>query len=165
MRASGPGGQNVNKVATAVMLRFDLHGGTCLPTDVRTRLERLAGKRLSQEGVLVITARRHRTQERNRAEALAALVHLVRRASVPPVKRVPTRPSKASVTTRLETKATARPHQGRPEPRLGRRIDRRSPSRQFMFGREGSPRTQSSPSARTISTTASADRIVSAMRR
>lgn len=105
MRASGPGGQNVNKVATAVMLRFDLHGATCLPTDVRVRLERLAGKRLSQEGVLVITARRHRTQERNRAEALAALVHLVRRASVPPVKRVPTRRSKASVTAQLETKA------------------------------------------------------------
>jgi ribosome-associated protein len=105
MRASGPGGQNVNKVATAVMLRFDMHGGTCLPTDVRTRLERLAGKRLSQEGVLVITARRHRTQERNRAEALAALVHLIRRASVPPVRRVPTRPSRTSIATRLESKA------------------------------------------------------------
>jgi ribosome-associated protein len=105
MRASGPGGQNVNKVATAVMLRFEMHGATCLPSDVRTRLQRLAGKRLSQEGVLVITARRHRTQERNRAEALAALVHLVRRASVPPVKRVPTRPSRSSITTRLEAKA------------------------------------------------------------
>ena len=105
MRASGPGGQNVNKVASAVMLRFDLHGASCLPSDVRARLERLAGKRLSQEGVLVITARRHRTQERNRADALAALVHLVRRASVPPVRRVPTRPPKASITTRLETKA------------------------------------------------------------
>ena len=105
MRAAGPGGQNVNKVATAVMLRFDLNGATGLPTDVRTRLQRLAGKRLSQEGVLVITARRHRTQERNRADALAALVHLIRRASVTPVKRVPTRPSKASVATRLETKA------------------------------------------------------------
>jgi ribosome-associated protein len=105
MRASGPGGQNVNKVATAVMLRFDLNGATCLPTDVRTRLERLAGKRLSQEGVLVITARRHRTQDRNRAEAMAALVHLIRRASVPPVKRVATRRTKASITARLETKA------------------------------------------------------------
>ena len=105
MRASGPGGQNVNKVASAVMLRFDLHGASCLPSDVCARLERLAGKRLSQEGTLVITARRHRTQERNRADALAALVHLIRRASVPPVRRVPTRPSKASITTRLETKA------------------------------------------------------------
>jgi ribosome-associated protein len=105
MRASGPGGQNVNKVATAVMLRFDVQGATCLPGDVRARLQRLAGKRLSQDGVLVITARRHRTQERNRAEALAALVHLVRRASVPPVKRVPTRPSRSSIATRLEAKA------------------------------------------------------------
>jgi ribosome-associated protein len=105
MRASGPGGQNVNKVASAVMLRFDLHGASCLPSDVCARLERLAGKRLSQEGTLVITARRHRTQERNRADALAALVHLIRRASVPPVRRVPTRPPKASITTRLETKA------------------------------------------------------------
>ncbi len=105
MRASGPGGQNVNKVASAVMLRFDLNGASCLPSDVRARLERLAGKRLSQEGTLVITARRHRTQERNRADALAALVHLIRRASVPPVRRVPTRPPRASITTRLETKA------------------------------------------------------------
>jgi len=105
MRASGPGGQNVNKVASAVMLRFDLHGVSCLPSDVRARLARLAGKRLSQEGTLVITARRHRTQERNRGDAMAALVHLIRRASVPPTRRVPTRPSKSSVTTRLETKA------------------------------------------------------------
>ena len=105
MRATGPGGQNVNKVATAVMLRFDMHGATCLPSEVRARLARLAGKRLSQEGVLVITARRHRTQERNRSEAMAALVHLIRRASVPPVRRVPTRPSRSSITTRLQTKA------------------------------------------------------------
>jgi ribosome-associated protein len=118
MRASGPGGQNVNKVASAVMLRFDLHGATCLPADVRTRLERLAGKRLSQEGVLVITARRHRTQERNRAEAMAALVHLIRRASVKPVKRVPTRPSRSSIATRLEGKARrARTKSDRATPR------------------------------------------------
>ncbi len=105
MRAGGPGGQNVNKVASAVMLRFDLHGASCLPSEVRARLQRLAGKRLSQEGTLVITARRHRTQERNRADALAALVHLIRRASVRPARRVPTRPSAGAVATRLETKA------------------------------------------------------------
>jgi ribosome-associated protein len=105
MRAGGPGGQNVNKVSSAVMLRFDLHGASCLPSEVRARLQRLAGKRLSQEGTLVITARRHRTQERNRADALAALVHLVRRASVPPTRRVSTRPSQGAIATRLETKA------------------------------------------------------------
>jgi ribosome-associated protein len=105
MRAGGPGGQNVNKTATAVMLRFDARGAAGLPSDVRARLERLAGKRLTQEGVLVITSRRHRTQERNRAAAMATLVHLIRRSAVPPVKRVPTRRSKASIEERLQTKA------------------------------------------------------------
>lgn len=105
IRASGPGGQNVNKVSSAVMLRFDARGAAGLPGPVRTRLQRLAGKRLTQDGVVVITSRRHRTQERNRAAALATLVHLIRRAAVPPVKRVPTRRTRASVEERLQTKA------------------------------------------------------------
>ena len=105
IHASGPGGQNVNKVATAVQLRFVLHGASELPDDVRSRLARLAGRRLSREGVLVILARRHRTRERNREDALAALVELVRRASVAPVRRVKTRLPKAQRERRLEAKA------------------------------------------------------------
>jgi len=105
IRASGPGGQNVNKVSSAVMLRFDSQGAAGLPSPVRLRLQRLAGKRLTQDGVVVITSRRHRTQERNRAAALATLVHLIRRAAVPPAKRVPTRRPQASVEERLQTKA------------------------------------------------------------
>src|SRR5579864_6503790 len=84
IRASGPGGQNVNKVASAVQLRFDARGSPSLPEPVRRRLERLAGNRVTQDGVLVITARRFRSQERNRADALARLVALIRRAAAPP---------------------------------------------------------------------------------
>src|SRR6202048_2720649 len=96
IRASGPGGQNVNKVASAVQLRFDLRQSRSLPEPVRMRLARLAGRRLSQDGVLVITAQRFRSQERNRQDALDRLVALIRRAAAPPRPRRPTRPSAAS---------------------------------------------------------------------
>ena len=104
VRASGPGGQNVNKLATAVQLRFDVRHSPSLPEDVRARLERLAGRRLTQEGVLIITARRHRTQERNRQDALDRLVELVQRAARPPTPRRATRPSAAARQRRLDVK-------------------------------------------------------------
>ena len=104
IRASGPGGQNVNKLASAVQLRFDVRGSPNLPDAVRLRLERLAGSRLTREGVLVINAQRHRTQERNRQDARERLVDLIRRAAVAPIPRRPTKPTAGSRERRLESK-------------------------------------------------------------
>jgi ribosome-associated protein len=103
IRASGPGGQNVNKLATAVQLRFDV-ARSGLPADVRARLARLAGRRMTADGVLVITAQRHRTQARNRDDARERLIELIRRAAAPPVPRRPTRPPARARRARLETK-------------------------------------------------------------
>lgn len=104
VRASGPGGQHVNTTSTAVQLRFDVRGSQSLPEDVRQRLERLAGRRLTQDGVLVLVAQGQRSQLRNREDALARLVALVREAASPPVPRKKTRPSKASKRRRVDDK-------------------------------------------------------------
>jgi len=105
IHASGPGGQHVNKTSSAVMLRFDLRGSPSLPDAVRARAERLAGSRLTLDGVIVIQAQSHRSREANRRDALERLVELLARAAIAPVRRRPTRPTLGSKKRRLESKS------------------------------------------------------------
>ena len=105
IRSPGPGGQKVNKTESAVQLRFDIRGSPSLPDDVRARAEKLAGRRLTREGVIVITAARFRSQERNRGDALARLVALLRQAAEPPPRRKPVRTPPGVKRRRLQDKA------------------------------------------------------------
>jgi len=104
VRSSGPGGQNVNKVSSAVQLRFSVTGSASLPPDVKNRLRKLAGKKLSTDGILIIQASRFKSQEKNRQDAVERLIHLIRQATVKPRKRVKTKPSRRAKQRRLESK-------------------------------------------------------------
>jgi len=105
IRASGPGGQNVNKVSSAVQMRFDARISPSLPNEVSIRLQKLAGSKLTGDGVIVITANRHRTQEMNKRDAVARLVEMIAKAAVAPIKRRATKPTKASKENRLQAKS------------------------------------------------------------
>ena len=105
IRAGGPGGQNVNKVSSAVQMRFDARRSASLPNDVSTRLQKLAGSKLTLDGVIVISASRFRDQQRNKADAIERLAELIRKAEPPPVKRRITKPSKAAKAKRLDDKS------------------------------------------------------------